>query len=70
MLITIFDSVFTYFNLEDTLTATLTYDLLFLVTQDDTTLVFITKVALCISILILIRGGVPRYRYDFLTKIG
>lgn len=32
------------------------------------------KTALCfliaIGLLILVRGGVPRYRYDFLTKIG
>lgn len=70
LLISLFDSLFTYLNLENTLTAALTYDLLFLITQDDTTLIFIFKVALCIGCLILIRGGVPRYRYDFLTKIG
>jgi NADH:ubiquinone oxidoreductase subunit H len=34
------------------------------------TLVFTFKLALCLSFLIFIRGGVPRYRYDFLTKIG
>jgi len=34
------------------------------------TLAFIFKVVLCLSFLIFIRGGVPRYRYDFLTKIG
>nr|AEV66665.1 nad1_b [Oxytricha trifallax] len=28
------------------------------------------KFCLCISFLILIRGGTPRYRYDFLTKLG
>jgi hypothetical protein len=28
------------------------------------------KVVLSLFILILIRGGVPRYRYDFLTKLG
>jgi NADH:ubiquinone oxidoreductase subunit H len=34
------------------------------------TLVFTFKIVLCLSFLIFIRGGVPRYRYDFLTKIG
>ena len=34
------------------------------------TFVFIVKIALCLFFLILIRGGVPRYRYDFLTKLG
>ena len=34
------------------------------------TLVFTFKILLCLSFLIFIRGGVPRYRYDFLTKIG
>lgn len=34
------------------------------------TTVFTFKLASCILILILIRGGVPRYRYDYLTKIG
>jgi len=28
------------------------------------------KFLLLIALLIFIRGGVPRYRYDFLTKIG
>ena len=28
------------------------------------------KVVASVSFLIVIRGGVPRYRYDFLTKIG
>ena len=32
--------------------------------------VFTLKFILCIALLIFIRGGVPRYRYDFLTKIG
>ena len=31
---------------------------------------FTLKVTLGVCFLILIRGGVPRYRYDFLTKIG
>ena len=31
---------------------------------------FTTKLAASLSFLILIRGGVPRYRYDILTKLG
>jgi len=34
------------------------------------TLLFTLKITACLSFLILIRGGVPRYRYDFLTKLG
>ena len=33
-------------------------------------LAFTIKLAACLSFLILIRGGVPRYRYDILTKLG
>nr|APW82415.1 nad1_b [Laurentiella strenua] len=33
-------------------------------------LFFGIKFCLCISFLILIRGGTPRYRYDYLTKLG
>lgn len=28
------------------------------------------KVILLIGLLIVVRGGIPRYRYDFLTKLG
>jgi NADH:ubiquinone oxidoreductase subunit H len=31
---------------------------------------FAIKFSLCIALLILIRGGTPRYRYDYLTKLG
>ena len=31
---------------------------------------FALKFLLAISFLILIRGGTPRYRYDYLTKLG
>jgi NADH:ubiquinone oxidoreductase subunit H len=34
------------------------------------TLILTFKLVMCLSFLIFIRGGVPRYRYDFLTKIG
>lgn len=33
-------------------------------------LVMAVKFILLIALLVFIRGGVPRYRYDFLTKIG
>lgn len=33
-------------------------------------IVFTVKLLLCLMFLIFIRGGVPRYRYDFLTKMG
>jgi NADH:ubiquinone oxidoreductase subunit H len=33
-------------------------------------LVFTVKFLLLIALFVIIRGGVPRYRYDFLTKIG
>jgi len=36
----------------------------------DTTTIITLKIALCIMFLIVIRGCIPRYRYDFLTKIG
>lgn len=31
---------------------------------------FTLKFVVTIALLVFIRGGVPRYRYDFLTKIG
>lgn len=31
---------------------------------------FSIKFCMCIGFLILIRGGAPRYRYDYLTKLG
>jgi NADH:ubiquinone oxidoreductase subunit H len=34
------------------------------------TFIFTTKLAICLVFLSAIRGGVPRYRYDFLTKMG
>ena len=34
------------------------------------TFVFTCKLAFCLVFLSAIRGGVPRYRYDFLTKMG
>ena len=34
------------------------------------TFLFTSKLAVCLVFLSAIRGGVPRYRYDFLTKMG
>lgn len=34
------------------------------------TFVFTIKLSTCLVFLSAIRGGVPRYRYDFLTKMG
>ena len=34
------------------------------------TFIFTSKLAVCLVFLSAIRGGVPRYRYDFLTKMG
>jgi len=31
---------------------------------------FAIKFILLIALLIFVRGGIPRYRYDFLTKVG
>lgn len=37
---------------------------------DHFTIILTLKLAVCLAILIVIRGCIPRYRYDFLTKIG
>jgi len=34
------------------------------------TFIFTLKLALCLALLIVIRGCIPRYRYDVLTKLG
>lgn len=34
------------------------------------TFFFAIKFCFCIAFLVLIRGGAPRYRYDYLTKLG
>lgn len=33
-------------------------------------IIFTLKFIFLIALLVFIRGGIPRYRYDFLTKIG
>ena len=37
---------------------------------DHFTIILTLKLAMCLAVLIVIRGCIPRYRYDFLTKIG
>lgn len=32
--------------------------------------IFALKFILIIALLVFVRGGIPRYRYDFLTKLG
>jgi hypothetical protein len=39
-------------------------------TPRNVSIIFAFKMLLLISFLIFIRGGTPRYRYDYLTKIG
>lgn len=34
------------------------------------TFIFVSKLSIALIFLSAIRGGVPRYRYDFLTKMG
>lgn len=36
----------------------------------NSSIIFGIKFLLCIVFLVLIRGGTPRYRYDYLTKLG
>jgi len=36
----------------------------------NTTIFFAIKFLCSIAFLVLIRGGTPRYRYDYLTKLG
>jgi NADH:ubiquinone oxidoreductase subunit H len=33
-------------------------------------IVFALKFILLVALLVFVRGGIPRYRYDFLTKVG
>jgi len=42
----------------------------YFVYNTDYSLIITLKVSLCLAFLIVIRGCIPRYRYDFLTKMG
>jgi NADH:ubiquinone oxidoreductase subunit H len=33
-------------------------------------IIFAVKYIILIALLVFVRGGIPRYRYDFLTKLG
>ena len=66
-------------DLSDTVVSALDYygafttrakDFLFYPHMPNYTLIFTCKLAVCLVFLSAIRGGVARYRYDFLTKMG
>ena len=46
------------------------YPIFFVKTTSFASIIFGLKFILFIVFLIFIRGGIPRYRYDFLTKLG
>jgi len=53
------------------LTLTLfSYPVFFIKTTSLSAIIFGFKFVMFIAFLIFIRGGIPRYRYDFLTKLG
>lgn len=31
---------------------------------------FVLKFIMCIALLVFVRGGIPRFRYDYLSKMG
>lgn len=66
----LFDTILTFFNLNNELSFQHVRDNFLYIYATDYTLVFTIKITLCLSFLIVIRGCVPRYRYDFLTKMG
>lgn len=55
-----------------TLTVSLlfSYPIFFVKTTSVASIIFGLKFIMFIVFLIFIRGGIPRYRYDFLTKLG
>lgn len=65
-----FDTFSTIVNLDTELNFQHFRDNFLYIYATDYTLVFTLKITLCLSFLIVIRGCVPRYRYDFLTKMG
>lgn len=64
------DNISYFFTIDNYLTLQSLKDNFLYIHAMDSTLAFTLKVALCISVLIVIRGCIPRYRYDFLTKMG
>lgn len=65
-----FDSVFNFIVSPELQTFHLYLSTLLHYTASNYPLFFTIKLSLLMMFLILIRGGVPRYRYDFLTKLG
>lgn len=53
-----------------TISLLFSYPIFFVKTTSFASIVFGLKFILFIVFLIFIRGGIPRYRYDFLTKLG
>lgn len=65
-----FDSLFNFLTPLELQTSYLYLSTLLHYTASNYPLFFTLKLSLLMMFLILIRGGVPRYRYDFLTKLG
>ena len=69
----LYELIFTLFNTIDPLLQNglfLFNSKIFYQFPQNMTFFFAIKFCLCIAFLILIRGGSPRYRYDYLTKLG
>jgi NADH:ubiquinone oxidoreductase subunit H len=69
----LYDIIFEILNIFDLCTQNgfelITWKTLYQFPQNSTCF-FVLKFCLAIGFLILIRGGTPRYRYDYLTKLG
>nr|YP_010117048.1 NAD(P)H-quinone oxidoreductase subunit 1 [Euplotes vanleeuwenhoeki]QPM99262.1 NAD(P)H-quinone oxidoreductase subunit 1 [Euplotes vanleeuwenhoeki] len=48
----------------------LNYINLYILTPFNSSIIYILKFSLALFFLIFIRAGLPRYRYDYLTKLG
>ena len=66
----LFDSVFNFITASELHNYHLYLSTFLHYTASNYPLFFTVKLSLLMMFLILIRGGVPRYRYDFLTKLG
>ena len=49
---------------------TLTEYYIYFLTHTNPTILTSLKITLVLAFLMLIRAGLPRYRYDYLTKLG
>jgi NADH:ubiquinone oxidoreductase subunit H len=64
-------TTFSYFSYKSlTVVLLLSYPTFFIKTTSIYSIIFGIKFVIFIAFLIFIRGGIPRYRYDFLTKLG